>query len=95
VNEALAAGLPVLASNRVGAIYDLVENRDTGFIFDPQKPEELTGLMRKLFEDRELYRRQSSNAAKLMKEYWNYDLYRKSLEDAVSYVERKISGERE
>ncbi len=92
VNEALSAGLPVLASNRVGAIYDLIENRDTGFIFDPDKSEELKVLMRKIFEDGDLYKRQSSNAAKLMKEYWNYELYRKNLEDAVKYVERQISG---
>ena len=92
VNEALSAGLPVLASSRVGAVYDLIENRDTGFIFDPEKPEELKILMRKIFEDEDLYERQSSNAAKLMKEYWNYELYRKNLEDAIDYVKQHISG---
>ncbi len=94
VNEALSAGLPVLASNRVGAVYDLIENRDTGFIFDPEKPEELKMLMQKMFEDEDLYEKHSSNAAKLMKEYWNYGLYRKNLEEAVKYVERQISGEK-
>ena len=33
VNEAMAAGLPVIVSDQVGAAHDLVENRDTGFIF--------------------------------------------------------------
>lgn len=91
VNEALSAGLPVLASNRVGAVYDLIENRDTGLTFDPERPEELKVSMRKIFEDRSLYKRQSSNAVKLMKEYWNYEMYRKNLQDALKYVEQKIS----
>ena len=30
VNEAMAAGMPVLVSNEVGAHYDLVDGNDTG-----------------------------------------------------------------
>ncbi|MCF6201148.1 MAG: glycosyltransferase family 4 protein, partial [Hydrogenimonas sp.] len=90
VNEALSAGMPVLASDRVGARYDLIDGRDTGFIFDPENIEQLAGLMKKIADDRSLYIRQSKNAAALMKDEWNYDLYRKNLTKAIEFVDRKL-----
>jgi 1,2-diacylglycerol 3-alpha-glucosyltransferase len=45
VNEAMAAGLPVLVSDRCGCAEDLVIEGANGFTFDPYKPEELTHLM--------------------------------------------------
>ena len=35
VNEAMAAGVPVIASEKIGAVPDLLENRVTGLTFDP------------------------------------------------------------
>lgn len=45
VNEAMAAGLPVLLSNRCGCVEDLLIEGVNGLSFDPYKPEELTRLM--------------------------------------------------
>lgn len=45
VNEAMAAGLPVLVSERVGSAYDLVRDGENGFRFDPEQPDELARLM--------------------------------------------------
>ena len=45
VNEAMAAGLPVLVSNRCGCAPDLVQEGRNGFTFDPYKTEELARLM--------------------------------------------------
>lgn len=45
VNEAMAAGLPVLVSNRCGCAPELVEEGRNGFTFDPYNVEELAGLM--------------------------------------------------
>jgi 1,2-diacylglycerol 3-alpha-glucosyltransferase len=42
VNEALAAGLPVIVSNRCGCASDLVAHGMNGFIFDADHEEELT-----------------------------------------------------
>lgn len=47
VNEAMAAGLPVIVSSRAGCAADLVENGRNGFTFDPADPEELASLMRR------------------------------------------------
>lgn len=48
VNEAMAAGLPVIVSNRCGCFDELVIESKTGFGFDPTKPLELTNLMLKV-----------------------------------------------
>ena len=48
VNEAMAAGLPVLVSDRCGCAQDLVRNGVNGFTFDPCDVEELAGLMHRV-----------------------------------------------
>lgn len=45
VNEAMAAGLPVLLSNRCGCCEDLLLEGRNGFSFDPHRTEQLTELM--------------------------------------------------
>jgi glycosyltransferase involved in cell wall biosynthesis len=44
----MAAGLPVLVSDRCGCFEDLVQDGITGFGFDPSAVSQLTGLMVKL-----------------------------------------------
>ena len=48
VNEAMAAGLPVLVSNRCGCAVDLVQEGVNGFTFDPLDVEELARLMHRV-----------------------------------------------
>jgi glycosyltransferase involved in cell wall biosynthesis len=48
VNEAMAAGLPVLVSNRCGCFEDLVLEGINGFGFDPENQQQLTDLMLKV-----------------------------------------------
>ena len=45
VNEAMAAGLPVIVSNRCGCVPDLVAEGKNGFTFDPASVKELGKLM--------------------------------------------------
>lgn len=85
VNEAMASGLPVISSKFVGANYDLIENKDTGLIFDPEKEDDLTKKMLEMYQDKVQYEQFSNNAYNLMHNYWNYDLYRKQL---LSVVEK-------
>jgi len=48
VNEAMAAGLPVIVSNRCGCFEDLVQDGINGHGFNPEDPTELTALMLKM-----------------------------------------------
>ena len=47
----MAAGLPVLVSNRCGCAPDLVEEGRNGYTFDPYDVDALAGLMRKIAAD--------------------------------------------
>jgi 1,2-diacylglycerol 3-alpha-glucosyltransferase len=42
VNEACAAGVPILCSRTVGARYDLVQEGENGFLFDPDNIDDIT-----------------------------------------------------
>ena len=48
VNEAMAAGLPVLVSDRAGSAYDLVFPGINGYVFDPACKESIVGAMLRL-----------------------------------------------
>jgi glycosyltransferase involved in cell wall biosynthesis len=45
VNEAMAAGLPVIVSGRCGCASDLVREGENGYVFEPTDVGELAGLM--------------------------------------------------
>lgn len=83
VNEAMSAGLPVIVSDQVGAAWDLVKGRDTGFIFRYDDVEDLADKMRILVNDGELYDKFSQSAYDLMHSHWNYDFYTDCLQKFI------------
>ncbi|MDO4818823.1 MAG: glycosyltransferase family 4 protein [Prevotella sp.] len=84
VNEAMCAGMPVIVSNQVGAAWDLVKDRNTGFIFQYNDAMELACRMAEIYENKQLYSKYSENAYDTMMNYWNYDLYRTNLESFIN-----------
>jgi glycosyltransferase involved in cell wall biosynthesis len=69
VNEALLCGLPVLVSDRCGCVPEMVLEGETGFSFDPEKVDELAGLMRRVAQDDALRARLSRRASAIADEY--------------------------
>lgn len=61
VNEAMAAGLPVIASRRVGCVDDLVIDGETGFVVEADSRSALADAMNRLADDASL--RQAMGAA--------------------------------
>jgi len=55
IEEAMAAGVPVVTSNRCGMPY-LVREGESGFLVDPNDPEEIADRLRQLLTDDELRR---------------------------------------
>lgn len=85
VNEAMAAGLPVLVSDRCGCFEDLVLEGINGFGFDPENKEQLTDLMLKM----------SSGAVDLLAmkqislqhiQKYSPDYFARGLKEAVNYA---------
>lgn len=68
VNEALAAGAPVLCSSRAGA-HEVVRNHVNGYTFHPWDERHLFELLKALSTDKELSNRLKENAAKSVSEF--------------------------
>jgi glycosyltransferase involved in cell wall biosynthesis len=51
INEAMAAGLPILASDRVGAMFDLVFPGINGYVFNPESRDDMVEAMLRLSSD--------------------------------------------
>jgi len=88
VNEAMSASLPVIAHKEVGSVYDLLINKETGFVISDW--EELELKMLELYNNLDLNRKMSENAVSLMRDYWNYDLYTKNLLFSIQKVKEWI-----
>ena len=84
VNEALSSGLPVIARKEVGACFDLILGKETGFITDDMK--DFGEKMMTFFNDEELLYLYSRNASKFMQEKWNYNFYNNCLNDAIEKI---------
>jgi len=86
VNEALSSGLPVVTTKEVGANYDLIKGKNTGMI--ASNINEFGDKMLELYYNANLLVEYSNNASDLMRDFWNYDLYNKCLQDAIKRVRK-------
>ena len=86
VNEALAASLPVIASKEVGAAFDLIRGKGTGFIANDMN--DFGDKMQILYNNTDLLLEFSDNALSIMDEKWNYELYERCLDKAIKKVEK-------
>ncbi len=85
VNEAMAAGLPVLVSNRCGCFEDLVVEGINGFGFDPNNNQQLTNLMIKVSSG-EIDLEHMSQAALEHIQKFSPDYFAQGLIQAVEYA---------
>jgi glycosyltransferase involved in cell wall biosynthesis len=69
VNEAMAAGLPIIATQAVGAARALIKNEENGFVIKEKDGEQLALKMKELLENEELRKKLSENAYKTQKKY--------------------------
>lgn len=69
VIEALALGLPVIATNQ-GAITDAVDHNVNGFIVESGNPESIANAVIKLIQDTQLRNTMAVNSKRIFKEYF-------------------------
>jgi len=88
VNEAMAAGLPVLVSNRCGCAPDLVEEGGNGFTFDPYDVVGLARLMFRISAMSEDQRQAMGRRSREIIRHWGPERFaegmRKAVETALS-----------
>jgi len=89
VNEAMAAGLPVLVSNRCGCYEDLIIDGVNGFGFDPINSHQLTDLMMKI-SSKETNLIRIGDAALRHIQKFSPDYFAQGLIQAVNYALHNI-----
>lgn len=85
VLEAMASGLPVIVSDRVGCARDLVYPNRNGFVFSSKDIHELSSKISKLLYDVELRQQMGVDSQKIAME-WNYDFAISQLTQALRIV---------
>jgi 1,2-diacylglycerol 3-alpha-glucosyltransferase len=83
VNEAMAAGLPVLVSRHCGCARDLVEEGRNGFTFDPCNVEQLSQSMLRLSSMSAAEREAMGRASQEIVNRWTPELFAENLEKAA------------
>jgi 1,2-diacylglycerol 3-alpha-glucosyltransferase len=89
VNEAMAAGLPVLLSNRCGCVPDLVRDGVNGFTFDPYDVEALAGLMQRVAAMTDEQRRAMGQAGQRIIADWGPERFADGLLQALEVARRR------
>ena len=85
INEAMSSSLPIIVHKEVGAVHDLIMDKSTGFVIENWM--ELESKMMEMYSNPSKCEVFSENAEKLMKEHWNYQLYKKNLSNVIKRIE--------
>jgi glycosyltransferase involved in cell wall biosynthesis len=83
INEAMAAGLPVLVSARVGAVEDLVTHEWNGFTFDPDDPSSIADSIARVPSDHSTRLAMGTRSAQRVAA-WSLARFAEGLWDAVA-----------
>jgi glycosyltransferase involved in cell wall biosynthesis len=86
VNEAMLSGCPVIVSDKVGARFDLIRSRETGFVYPAGNVEALAILLEELLPDKERLREISNMARERMAD-WSPE---KNIEGMIGAIETAL-----
>lgn len=89
VNEAMAAGLPVIISERCGCVPELVHQGKNGFRFDPYNQKELTDIMVKFTDGSINVAAMGQESQRIVADF-DADLFGKGLLKAVQSARREM-----
>ena len=88
VFEAVAAGLPVVITNNIGAA-DLIENGKTGWVVNPRAPKEVAKAVGEITTKRNNTKEISLRAAKELTAFVSWEAYSKRMLDLIN-KDRKV-----
>jgi sucrose-phosphate synthase len=72
--EAAASGLPIVATND-GGPRDIIENCQNGILADPRKPEEISGALKKILVDPDLWKRLSEEGVRNVRTFYTWNAH--------------------
>jgi glycosyltransferase involved in cell wall biosynthesis len=82
INEAMASGKPVIASDRCGGAIDLIDEGETGYIFKAGDIEELCLKMRNFISNKNEIIKQGCNALKKIQQF-SFERFAETLENSL------------
>lgn len=89
INEAMACGLPIIASKECGATNTLVRDKINGYVFSPEKSEELLYCLCQFHNLSENQKRDMGNASLKIIQDWDLSRFCKGCYDAIIYASKQ------
>ena len=86
VNEAMYFGKPVIATDAVGAAFDMIKDDENGFMVPEKDSEALYEAMKKLISDPVLEKRMGEESKKIIEEGFRYKHMVERFKEAIEYV---------
>jgi glycosyltransferase involved in cell wall biosynthesis len=93
VNEAMASGLPVIVSDRCGAVGDIVQHGENGYVFSPRDVTTLTRHLDTLAADPQLRARMAQRSREIIAT-WDYARGVRGVMDALDAIKRGARARR-
>lgn len=87
INEAMNFGLPIIATDQVGATPDLVKDGENGFVYPVGNIERLADCLIRLLKDYQLRERMGKSSLEIINK-WSYKEDLKGIVAALDYVKR-------
>lgn len=93
INEAMCAGVPVIATSEVGAADDLIRNGVTGFIYEKGDVQALAAFLERILTDKELQMQMNGHCLKRI-DGWSHSNtiagFRQALQNRINKKSRRI-----
>lgn len=86
LNEAIQFGLPVIATDAVGAAYDLIKNGKNGFMVKEKSSKELKKTIEKIINNEKLRNKMGKESLKIIKEGNNYKKMAEGFLEAIKSI---------
>jgi glycosyltransferase involved in cell wall biosynthesis len=86
VNEALSMSLPVVATEAVGCVPDLVQDGRNGYVVTPGDVDALRQALRRLVEDRARREQMGKESRAIFEEFNSYEREYRGFDEAIRFV---------
>jgi len=86
INEAMAAGRPILISDRCGCLEDLLQPGVNGYAFDPEDPDSLAERLSQMIRERPRWTDMGKASQSIIAD-WDLDRYANALFDATQVAQ--------
>jgi glycosyltransferase involved in cell wall biosynthesis len=86
VNEAMYFGKPVIATDAVGAAFDMIKDGINGFMIPEKDSDVLYGAMKKIISDPELEKKMGEESKRVVEQEFTYEHMIDGFRQAIEYV---------